>query len=300
MSNTQSSPTEWSETQWRSMVDEVGASKALDLGAWPRNATVAVAISVDVDNETLVLSRGADGPGLLAQAQYGARVGLPRVLETLRRHSVPATFFYPVVSAKLDPAGLAEVTADGHEIGLHGWIHEKCGDLTAGQEREMALRSAEAMEVAAGVRPVGLRTPYWDFTAHTLPIIRELGLEYDSSLMADDQPYELLHRGEATGVTEVPVSWIRDDAPYFPDDALGKQVLAPHEVLRIWKDEFDAAHAEGGLFTLALHPHIIGHRSRIKVLRELLAHVASHSGVWFTTHADVARHAVAQRARVAE
>ncbi|SFH51228.1 polysaccharide deacetylase family protein [Amycolatopsis regifaucium] len=281
------------------MVAEVGASNALELGAWPRNATVAVAISVDVDNETLVLSRGMDGPGLLSQGQYGARVGLPRVLETLRRHSVPATFFYPVVSTELDPAGLAAVRADGHEIGLHGWIHEKCGDLTAGQERELALRSAEAMEVAAGARPVGLRTPYWDFTAHTLPIIRELGLEYDSSLMADDQPYELLHRDEATGVTEVPVSWIRDDAPYFPDDALGKQVLAPHEVLRIWQDEFDAAYAEGGLFTLALHPHIIGHRSRIKVLRELLAYIAARPGVWFTTHADVARHAVAQRARPA-
>ncbi|WP_083254923.1 polysaccharide deacetylase family protein [Amycolatopsis orientalis] len=277
------------------MVDEVGASNALDRGVWPRNATVAVAISVDVDNETLVLSQGGDGPGLLSQGRYGARVGLPRVLETLRRLSVPATFFYPVVSTELDPAGLAAVKADGHEIGLHGWIHEKCGDLTAGQERELALRCADAMETAAGTRPVGLRTPYWDFTPHTLPIIRELGLEYDSSLMADDQPYELLHRGEQTGVTEVPVSWVRDDAPYFPDDALGKQVLAPREVLRIWQDEFDLAYTEGGLFSLALHPHIIGHRSRITVLRELLSYIASHSGVWFGTHADVARHAAARR-----
>ncbi|MTD55434.1 polysaccharide deacetylase family protein [Amycolatopsis pithecellobii] len=277
------------------MVDEASAWNQLPLGHWPQNAIAAVAISVDADNETLALSRGMSGPGLLSQGQYGARVGLPRVLDTLRRHSVPATFFYPVVSAKLDPAGFAAVNADGHEIGLHGWIHEKCGDLTAEQERELALRSAEALEVAAGVRPVGLRTAYWDFTVHTLPIIRELGLEYDSSLMADDQPYELLHRGEATGVTEVPVSWIRDDAPYFPDDALGKQVLAPHEVLRIWQDEFDAAYSEGGLFTLALHPHIIGHRSRIKLLDELLTHITSHSGVWFTTHAEVAQHAAARR-----
>ncbi|MEV6716725.1 polysaccharide deacetylase [Lentzea sp. NPDC051208] len=277
------------------MVDETNAGTRLAPENWPQNARVAVAISVDVDNETLPLSRGETGPGFLSQGQYGARVGLPRVLETLRRHSVPATFFYPVVSTALDPAGLAAVRADGHEIGLHGWIHEKCGELTADQERELALRSADGLEAATGVRPVGLRTPYWDFTVHTLPIIRELGLEYDSSLMADDQPYELLHRGEATGVTEIPVSWIRDDAPYFPDDALGKQVLAPREVVRIWQDEFDAAYAEGGLFTLALHPHIIGHRSRIRVLDELLAHIAARTGVWWATHAEVAQHAAADR-----
>ncbi|RSN07143.1 polysaccharide deacetylase [Streptomyces sp. WAC 05977] len=290
-------PWEWSESQWRRIVEEVGAGEGLPAKNWPQGLTAAVAISVDVDNETLPLSGGVTNPGVLSQGQYGARVGLPRVLEALRRHSVPATFFYPVVSTKLDPAGVAAVQADGHEIGLHGWIHERCGELTAQQERELALRSAEALEKAVGIRPVGLRTPYWDFTTQTLPLIRELGLAYDSSLMADEQPYELTHREEPTGVTEVPVSWVRDDAPYFPDDALTKQALPPREVLRIWQDEFDAAYAEGGLFNLALHPHVIGHRSRIKILRELLEYVASHPGVWFATHADVAQHAAERRTR---
>ena len=38
---------------------------------------------------------------------------------------------------------------------------------------------------------------------------------YDSSLMADDVPYELLSNGEPTGVVELPVQWILDDYPYF-------------------------------------------------------------------------------------
>lgn len=39
-----------------------------------------------------------------------------------------------------------------------------------------------------------------------------------------------------------------------------------------------------------MHPHFIGHRSRIQVLDELIRHIRSHAGAWFATHADVARY----------
>ena len=52
----------------------------------------------------------------------------------------------------------------------------------------------------------------------------------------------------------------------------------------------DGAYQEGGLFLLTMHPHFIGHRSRIQVLDELLAHIKSHPDVWIATHADVARY----------
>ena len=77
------------------------------------------------------------------------------------------------------------------------------------------FRAADTLETLTGVRPVGLRTPSWDFSAATLAIERELGLAYDSSLMADEDCYELLVDGEPTGIVELPVEWIRDDAPYF-------------------------------------------------------------------------------------
>ena len=85
-------------------------------------------------------------------------------------------------------------------------------------ERELAFRATDTLEKLVGVRPVGVRTPSWDFSAATLRIIRELGLLYDSSLMADDEPYEIVEDGEPTGVVEIPVEWIRDDAPYFSMD----------------------------------------------------------------------------------
>jgi peptidoglycan/xylan/chitin deacetylase (PgdA/CDA1 family) len=135
-------------------------------------------------------------------------------------------------------------------VGLHGWIHERNTLLDGADERELAFRAADVLERLTGVRPVGIRTPSWDFSASTLRIIRELGLRYDSSLMADDDPYEIMADGQPTGVVEIPVEWIRDDGPYLIMDRFAslRPYTPPRAVLSIWRDEFDLACAEGGLF----------------------------------------------------
>ena len=106
-----------------------------------------------------------------------------------------------------------------------------------------------------------------------------MGLVYDSSLMADDDCYELLLDGQPTGVVELPVEWIRDDAVYFNMNRFAslRPYTPPSAVLEIFRREFDAAYAEGGLFQLTMHPHIIGHRSRMMMLEELIRHIRAHS-----------------------
>ena len=59
-------------------------------------------------------------------------------------------------------------------------------------------------------------------------------------------------------------------------------------MLDIFRREFDAAYEDGGLCQLTFHPHIIGYRSRIWILEELIRHAQSKYGVWFGTHAEVA------------
>ena len=97
-------------------------------------------------------------------------------------------------------------------------------------------------------------------------------------------------------MVELPVEWIKDDYPYFGMDRVTaiRPHTAPSLVGEIWRREFDGAYTERGLFLLTMHPHIIGHRSRISVLDELIRHMCSHSGVWFATHADIARYVKAQ------
>src|SRR6516164_1387041 len=92
-----------------------------------------------------------------------------------------------------------------------------------------------------------------------------VGLSFDlDSLMADDRPYEMLADGQPTGVVQLPVEWILDDAPYFWFDRYSgvRPTMNPDEVLAIWKAEFDVAYDERTMFILTMHPHIIGHRSR--------------------------------------
>jgi peptidoglycan/xylan/chitin deacetylase (PgdA/CDA1 family) len=284
-------PWQWDEATWRSKVDKVRAGRSLKPKVWKGGARCAVALSFDSDHETNELRDGGESIGRLSQGQYGNRVGVPRILETLRAAQVPATFFVPAVAALLYPDEQRQVIAEGHEIGLHGWIHEVNTKVPPEKERELHLRAADTLEKITGVRAVGMRTPSWDFSPVTLQIERELGLLYDSSLMADDDPYELVEDGEPTGMVELPVEWIRDDAVYFNMNRFTahRPYTPPPAVLDIFKREFDRAYKEGGLFLLTMHPHVTGYRSRIFILEELIRHIQDHDDVWFGTHADIAR-----------
>ena len=286
----------WPEARWRQAVHKVRAGRPLTPATWPNGAQVAVALSFDVDQETVSLRDGKTSPALLAQGEYGSRAALPRILKLLERYAIPASFYIPAVSALLHPEDVRHIAKAGHEVGLHGWIHERNSNLVEADERELTHRAAAVLEQLAGKPPVGLRTASWDFSDATLKIVREMHLLYDSSLMGDDEPYELLENGEPTGIVELPVEWIKDDYPYFGMDRLStvRPYTAPSLVGEVWRREFDGAYIEGGLFLLTMHPHIIGHRSRMSVLEELIRHIRSHAGVWFATHEDIARYVKAQ------
>ena len=294
--NKDSQPWQWPEEEWRRRVNHVRAGRSLRPDSWPGGKRCAVALSFDSDHDTNELRDGGKSIGRMSSGQYGNRVGVPRILELLKRTQVPATFFVPAVSALLYPEEQRRVIAEGHEIGLHGWIHEVNSTLSEKDERDLHLRSSDALTRITGVRPVGMRTPSWDFSPATLKIQREMGLLYDSSLMADNDPYELEEHGERTGIVELPVEWIRDDAVYFNMNRFAalRPYTAPTTVLDIFRREFDAAYDEGGLFLLTMHPHVIGYRSRMFILEELIRHMQALPDVWFATHRDVALHAKAQ------
>ena len=94
-------------------------------------------------------------------------------------------------------------------------------------------------------------------------------------------------------MVELPVEWIRDDAPYWMMDRFSalRPYTPPDGVLDVFRREFDGALTEDG----ALPAHDCTRTSpatasRIQVLEELIRHIRSHDGVWFATHADVARY----------
>ncbi len=282
-----------SPDQIKTIVNHVRAGRNLQPASWPNNNRVAVVLSFDVDNETPTLAGGPDARqasvSALSRGEYGARIGLQRVLDALDKNSIPASFFIPAMSLELHPEMTAAIKKSGrHEFGVHGWIHEQNTALAPEEETALVRRARDALERITGTRPVGYRAPSWNFSPNTLPMLRELGFLYDSSLMSDDRPYELLADNQPTGLVELPVEWILTESVLF--DPRGNNYSSPREVLQVYIDEFDRAWEERGLFILTTHPHIIGHRSRIIVLEKLIAHMKTKGGVWFATGSTVAEY----------
>lgn len=268
----------------------LGAGKRLKPKTWPNGAKVAVALSFDIDNATVPLSRGQLGSEDLSRGMYGAIDGLPRILRVLDRQSVPASFFIPAVSLLLNPEIVPSILSrKRHEIGVHGWIHEHLGTLNdEAEEQRLLNQSIEAVTKAVGKRPVGYRAPSWAMSRFTMSQVKAAGFLYDSSLMASDDAYEVTIDGQPSGMIELPIERILDDAPYY--GAANGSLPSPELVDQIYRAEFDVAYQEGGLYVLTMHPHYTGHRSRALWLEKLIAYMKSKPGVWFATHEDIANY----------
>jgi peptidoglycan/xylan/chitin deacetylase (PgdA/CDA1 family) len=282
---------QWTMDSVTTVVNTVRAGRNLLTAPWPNGARVAVLLSFDVDNETVALRFGDANAGSLSMGQYGSRQGLRRVVELLDKNRIPATFFIPSVSLQLAPEMADVIKKSGrHEFGIHGWIHEMNTTLPDSAERALLTKALAEITRMTGTKPTGYRAPSWNFSPNTLSILRDLGFRYESSLMADERPYELLQNGQPTGMVELPVEWILDDAPLF--DPRGERYSSPREVAQVWIDEFDKAYEEGTMFLLTMHPHISGHRSRIVALEQLIAHIQQKAPgkVWWATHGEVAEY----------
>jgi peptidoglycan-N-acetylglucosamine deacetylase len=275
------------EDEIRRAVGTARVGKKLTPKVWPNGARVAVCLTFDVDNE--LLQRANPLPVPLSVGEYGATTGLPRILDVLDRHQVPATFFIPAMTLMLHPEiAPAILQRRRHEIGVHGWVHEFWPDIAdAAEEERLLTRSIDYLTKAVGKRPVGVRAPGSGFSPHTFDLIRGSGFLYDSSLLAADEPYEIVANGQPSGVIELPISEIDNDYPYYGETANGS-MPSPDAVFQIYKAEFDLAFEERTLFVLTQHPHVTGRRSRIVELDRLLQYIRSKPGVWFATMEQVA------------
>ena len=164
----------------------------------------------------------------------GSQAGLEALLGCCDRHRVKATVFFAGRFAEAYPDLVRECHRRGHQLGTHGWAHgglEKDEDFrTAGyeQQRKWIRRATEAVQQAAGIRPVIFRAPNLWISETTLRVLEEEGYLYDSSVparrfdfgfgrvhyikyfWAPSQPYRPseLHLGSFGGstITEVPPS----------------------------------------------------------------------------------------------
>jgi peptidoglycan-N-acetylglucosamine deacetylase len=262
---------------------------------WKGRYRCAATRSVDFDAESLWSGTfKLTTPSPLSRGDYDIRAGLPRILDFLDRHELPATFMVPGQVAEEHPDACHAIARSSvHEVGYHGYYHESVLDIPIEEERELMRRGIAKLEEVFGQTPRGNRSPPFALGPNTADLLEELGFVYDSSLFGHDEPYRPrvpVQRGRLRDFVELPVSWELDDAPYFLFSFFPYMsgLATPSQVLEVWKAEFDGSYRAGGCFLLVVHPFCIGRHPRMAMLDELIGYITSFEDVWFATHLDVA------------
>lgn len=259
---------------------------------WPGGAPCAAVLSFDEDAESGALWRDPENARrrvTLSIGQYGPQAGTPEILRLLGERGLPATFFIPGWVVEHYPRTVEAVLVANHEIGAHGYLHERTDTLSPEQEEAVLARSVEVIERATGQRPRGYRSPAWELTNASLPLLHRYGFRYSSNMMDDYRPY--LHPAPDGGparLVELPVQWLLDDHPFFAFQASGRPMHHPQAVHDIWLAEFEGIARRGGLFMLTMHPMHIGRPSRIDMLAHFVDTVTKRFHPWWARAEDVA------------
>ena len=278
---------------------------------WPGNARVAVqfVLNYEEGGENSVLHGDAGSEQFLSELfnppafaarhlsiesiyEYGARVGVWRILREFERRGLPMTVFGVAMALERHPEVAAACVELGHEIASHGWRWIHYQGVDEATEREHLQRSVEIITRLTGQRPLG-----W-YTGRDSPNTRRLvaeagGFEYDSDYYGDDLPFWLQVRcTDGTSVPHLVVPYTLDcnDMRF----ALPQGFSHGEEFFCYLRDAFDVHYAEGderpAMMSIGMHCRLLGRPGRLRALQRFLDHIARHDRVWVTRRVDIARH----------
>ena len=167
---------------------------------WPNGARLAVSVSMQFEAGGQPIS-GAGGPiteavlpgfpdlGQNSFYEYGAREGVPRILDLLDRHSIKMTSFMIGDAVRRHPDVAAEIVRRGHEAGAHGRSWQRQYQLPRPQETEWITDSVAAIEDTTGTRPTGYNNYWIRPGVNTLEILQDLGFRYHIDDLSADEPF---------------------------------------------------------------------------------------------------------------
>ena len=266
--------------------------------AWPDGAKCACCLTFDMDADSLIhLDHPQDSHrrvSTVSMLRYGPTVGVPRIVETYRRLGLRQTFFIPAWCIEQYPQAVETILEGGHEIAHHSYIHENPVEQSREDEAYWLDAGIAIIKSATGRRPRGWRAPLYNFSDHSLDLLLERGFQYDASLMGDDIPYVIKSRRDGRELIELPSHWGLDDWPQYvqaPDLAYMMPVRSARNGFDLFRDEFEAAYAHGGLWVPVLHPFVTGRLARWQVFAAFLEEVVARGDVWFAPMEEIASHA---------
>ncbi|MBA7560031.1 Peptidoglycan deacetylase [subsurface metagenome] len=283
------------------------------------NKNVKVCYSVDFDAVAGWLGRPTRAESIceVSRGVWAAQVGMLNILDVFKRYNIKTTCFIPGHTIETFPNECQRIVDEGHEIALHGYTHENIKAMNPEQEEKVLVRSIAVVKGFTGKKPVGYRSPGWEFTSATADLLIKHGILYDSSLMHRDfEAYYVrtgdkwylidytkdpetwmkpMKFGEEVDLVEIPPNWHLDDFPplAYIRDSGGKTFgwASPEVIFDMWKAQFDFLYRKGeGIFPLTVHPDTSGRPDVIIMLHErLIPYIMNHSGVTFCTYEEYAQ-----------
>lgn len=262
---------------------------------WPNGARVAVWIVPNIEHYEYQpkYQRIRDPwprsphPDVLGYAQrdYGNRVGLWRLFDLTDEFNIRCTVSLSMTVIQHYPAILEAMEKRNWELMSHGIYNTRYHwNFTPEEERAAMLESREIHRRLTGRDQKGWFSPAITNTMNTFDLAAECGYDYTADLYHDDQPFPL---NVKTGrLISVPYSVDNNDV------ILHRRGEETADFVRQIKDHFDTVYEEGAeqgrVMCIALHPYWVGQPHRIRVFRQALEYILSHSGVWVTTGGDIA------------
>ena len=264
-----------------------------------------VCLTFDHDNASSMISRKLTTPTMISRGDFGI-VAVPRILDLLKRHAIPTTWFIPGHTIESYPVTVRLVADAGHEIGNHGWTHRIPATLGRDGEEEELVRGNQAIVGLTGRQPRGYRSPSWDLSPHSVDLLLKHGFVYDSSMMGHDySPYqarqgdetsllEPMRFGPDTQLVEMPISWSLDDHPHFEfmrtEQTILPGLMNAQAVFQNFADEFTymKKHHDWGVLTYTFHPHVVGRGQRMLALERFIETLADQGARFVTMETAVA------------
>lgn len=256
---------------------------------WPNGARLALWVIPNIESFALdepIAGGTGKVPDVPAWSvrEYGARVGVFRIMEVLRRHGVRGTVALNADVCDAYPEIVTAAVDLGWELMGHGVTNTRRLDAVA-DEAATVRETFERIERATGKRPAGWLSPGLQETWDTLEHLAACGAGYVADWTVDDRPIWLTAGG--TQLVGVPYTFELNDKPAY--ERMGRTAEEFEGTIR---RQFDVLYAESAtssnVMAIALHPYLSGHPHRIGALDGALAYVRSHGDVWLATGSEIA------------
>ena len=221
-----------------------------------------------------------------AWRDYGARVGVWRLMEIFDKHAFKATAALNSDACERYP----EIIKAGNQLGWEWMAHgESNSSFHTGMpeeaERPIIQRVIQRITEATGTKPRGWLGPALTETDNTLDLLAEAGIDYVADWCNDELPY--LMKTRSRPIIAMPYTLEIGDIPLFLERGGDGE-----DFYRMVVDQLEQLHAEGAkrprVLSIAIHPFLIGHPFRARYLDKALKYIKQKKGVWIATGSEIA------------